>query len=294
MKVRFAAAPPTAPFDAPSLLRFARRVEAVGLDSVWLSDVPLGPAGDPLVTLPLLAGATSTIRLGVNVVPVGRNPFLLARQLAQIDQLSGGRLLVTFVAGLDGPGERAALGFATGDRGTLIEESLLLLRRWWAGQAVAHRGDIFDVPAVAVRPLPVQSPLEVWLAGRGAKALDRVARCGDGWLTASVDPEEAGRGRRTILRRASELGRHIDEEHFGISLACARTSIPPDVAAALRARRPDRAPSDLVPVGGDQLRAMVEQHLSGGLSKFVLRVVDPGDPDDDLEWLADVVLPLQS
>jgi probable F420-dependent oxidoreductase len=294
MKVRFAVAPPTADFDPDGLIHFARSAEGAGLDTVWLSDVPLGPGGDPLVSLAFLAAETSTIKLGANVVPVGRNPLLLARQLAQIDRLSGGRLLLTFVPGLDQPGERRALGAPTGDRGALIEEVLVLLRRWWAGEAVEHVGAWHDVPAVRVDPTPVQDPLEVWLAGRGPKALQRVARCGDGWLTANMDPDEATRARQVIQRWADELGRVVDPEHFGISIGYARHGVPDEAVAALRTRRPDADPMTLIPAGAAGLRSLVQRHVDAGLSKFVLRPLDPGDVADDVGWLADVVLPLQS
>src|SRR5689334_25316058 len=112
-------------------------------------------ASDPVVALAALAVATERVHLGVNLVPFGRNPMLLARQLAQIDRISGGRLLVTIVPGIDQPGERAALGTGGGDRGPLMEEMTDLLRRWWAGDAVTHHTDRWDYDAVVVEPRPV-------------------------------------------------------------------------------------------------------------------------------------------
>ena len=79
---------------------------------MWLSDIPLGATLDPVVGLSFAIAATSSLKLGANVVPLGRNPLTLAKSLAQIDQMSGGRLLLSFVVGLDQPGERQALGSA--------------------------------------------------------------------------------------------------------------------------------------------------------------------------------------
>lgn len=293
MKVRFAVTPPSGAFDAAQLVRFAQTAEERGFDSIWLSDVPLGAGGDPLISLPLVAAVTTRLRLGANVVPVGRNPMLLARQLAQIDQLSGGRLLLTFVPGLDQPGERHALGFPTGDRGALIEDMLGALRAWWAGGTTPETVHRLSLPSIVVEPTPMQEPLEVWLAGKGPRSLERVARAGDGWLTAAADPDQAGRGRATILARAEELGRSIDEEHFGISIPYARRCLPEAAAVAIRARRPEGEPTDVVPVGAEAMRDLLGRYLDIGLSKFVLRPVDPTAIDDDLSWLADVVLPLQ-
>lgn len=294
MKVRFAVSPATTAYDPAAVARFALTAEALGFDSIWLSDVPMGPAGDPLIDLAHVAATTVRIRLGANVVPVGRNPMLLARHLAQIDQLSRGRLLLSFVPGLDQPDERRALGFPQGDRGALIEEVLGMLRRWWAGETAGSDGPYLDVPTIAVQPVPVQQPLEVWLGGTGPRSLERVARCGDGWLTAAMDPSEAQQGRTTILARAADLGRHVDEEHFGVSIPYARRAVPTASLDALRARRPHGELSDFVPVGTDAVRDLVGRYLDGGLSKFVLRPLDPTSVEEDLSWLADAVLGLQT
>jgi probable F420-dependent oxidoreductase len=297
MKVRFAVSPGAARFDPDGLTLFAETAETLGFDTIWLSDVPLGPIGDPMVSLTYIAARTSRLKLGANIVPIGRNPMLLARQLAQLDRFSDGRLLLSFVPGLDQPGERRALGFPAGDRGAAVEVIIDLLRRWWPGERVDHHQDGFDFDAVAVEPTPTQEPLEIWLGGAGPRALERVARCADGWLTANVTPDEAGSGRAAIVARASALGRPIDEEHYGISIPFARQAVPEATIAALRARRADAHRSDdlrdIVPVGADELTALVKRHVDVGLTKFVLRPLDGGRPDD-LAWLADAVLPLQT
>ncbi len=290
MKVRIAVSPGGGRFDADGLIAFAGATEALGFDTIWLSDVPLGPIGDPLVSLTYLAGTTRRLKLGANVVPIGRNPLLLARQLAQLDQLSSGRLLLSFVPGLNQPGERRALGFPSGDRGAAMETTMALLRRWWDGEAV----DDPDYEGIHLEPRPCQQPLEIWVGGTGPKALERAARAADGWLTAALTPEEADQGRATILWRAEELGRPIDPEHFGISVPYARTAVPDAVAEGLRARRRDGSLTDIVPVGAGPLRGLLKRHMGAGLSKFVLRPVDAVDPAAELEWLADAVLDLQT
>ena len=296
MKVRFAVSPGGSSFDPGRLVEFATRSEAEGFDTIWLSDIPMGALGDPLVTLAHVAAVTTRLRLGANVVPIGRNPMLLARQLAQIDQLSGGRLLLTFVPGVDQPGERTALGFPTTNRGELVEEIMDLLRRWWAGETVDHHSDHFAFDAVTVLPRPHQDPLEIWLGGKGPIALERVGRAGDGWLTAAVTPDEAGRGKETILAGAAAHGRTIDTEHFGISIPYARKELPAATIAAMQQRRGTSTADirEIAPVGADALNSLLQRHIDNGLSKFVLRPVDGEGPAVDLPWLADVVLPLQN
>jgi alkanesulfonate monooxygenase SsuD/methylene tetrahydromethanopterin reductase-like flavin-dependent oxidoreductase (luciferase family) len=87
MKVRFAVAPSTASLTSAAMLEFVEALEASGFDGIWLSDLPIAPTLDPLLVLALAAGRTQRLRLGANVVPLGRNPFLLAKELAQLDQI---------------------------------------------------------------------------------------------------------------------------------------------------------------------------------------------------------------
>lgn len=297
MKIRFAIAPGLRSFSADQLDELLDLCESLGFDTVWLSDVPMGPIGDPLVSLTYAAARTKRLKLGANVVPLGRNPMLLARELAQLDRLSRGRLLLSFVPGLNQPGESEALGIRPGGPGRpgAMDEVIPLLRRWWAGETVTYHSERFDYTDVAVLPTPVQSPLEVWLGGFGPEALRRTGRLADGWLTAAISPEEAGAGRRAIEAAAAEAGRTIDGEHFGISMPYARSG-PAELAfQGVRARRPDVPLEDVLPVGAAALADLVRRHMDNGLSKFVLRPVQPASTlSEELTWLADVVLPLQT
>ena len=301
MKVRIAVAPPASALADDQFADYLDALESFGFDTIWLSDVPLGPLGDPLISLTYAAARTAKLKLGMNVVPLGRNPLWLAKQLAQLDRLSNGRLLLSFVPGLGQPEERAALGYASGDagadhRGNSIDEIIALLRSWWAGEAVTGSLGPFRYDGVKIVPQPKQDPLELWLGGIGPAALDRVARLSDGWLTASATPREAAAGRVTIECRASEIGRTIDADHFGISMPFAREEPDPVSVEALRSRRSDRDLSEVLPIGEERLVNLLRAHIDGGLTKFVLRSLSgPGvDWRDDLSWLADTVLSLQT
>ena len=253
MKVRFAVAPQR---DV-DILEFADALEVSGFDGIWLSDLPVAPVLDPLLGLALAAGRTRRLRLGANVVPLGRNPFLLAKELAQLDHLSGGRLLLSFVTGLGGPGEREALGLDGAGRGDVLEEVLGLTRAWWAGDTVTHRSARWSFTDLPSPGRPVQDPLEVWLGGRGPKALDR----------------------------------EVDPEHFGLSIPYSRTEPSAEVLRAAAARRPDVDPRELVPVGAAGLRAFVDGCIEAGLSKFVVRPAGPVSSwVEEAGWLADAIL----
>ncbi|MGZ4177980.1 MAG: LLM class flavin-dependent oxidoreductase [Solirubrobacteraceae bacterium] len=291
MKVRFA----VAPARDVDILEFAEALEDSGFDGIWLSDLPVAPVLDPLLGLALTAGRTRRLRLGANVVPLGRNPFLLAKELAQLDQLSGGRLLLSFVTGLGQPGEREALGLDGAGRGEVLEEVLGLVRAWWAGETVTHRSPRWTFTELPSPGRPVQDPLEVWLGGRGPKALDRVGRIADGWLGAQLTPLEAEAARRRIQEAADRAGREVDPEHFGLSIPYARAEPPAEVLRSVAARRSDIDPRELVPVGAEGLRAFLGGCIEAGLSKFVVRPAGPvGSWAEETVWLSDAILDLQT
>jgi probable F420-dependent oxidoreductase len=295
MKVRLAVAPLGGAWSVASYLSLLDGLEERGFDTIWLSDVPLAPLVDPTVGLSIAACRTRRLKLGANVVPIGRNPMLLAKQLAQIDQLSGGRLLLSLVPGIGQPAEREALGALGADRGAMLEEMVVLLRRFWSGESVEHHSARYDFPGVSVRPRPVQDPLELWLGGSGPKALERAGRLADGWLGSALTAGEAGAARARIEAAASAAGRRVDPEHFGLSIPYSRDGASSEALAQIAQRRPDLDPTALLPVGRDGLRALIGALVSEGLSKFVLRPVSAtGSVAEELDWLADAVLDLQS
>ncbi|MFI1797997.1 LLM class flavin-dependent oxidoreductase [Streptomyces sp. NPDC020379] len=161
--------------DARNVAALAVAVEGAGWDGLFLWDHVVHrkhdprPVGDPWMLLTAAALATTRIRLGTLVTPVPRRrPHQLARQVATLDRISGGR--VVFGAGLGGPveDEYGSFGEPT-DEAVLAErldEGLGLLERYWSGERVTHRGRHFHAHDVALLPRPVQHPHPpVWVAG---------------------------------------------------------------------------------------------------------------------------------
>jgi probable F420-dependent oxidoreductase len=295
MKIRFAVGPHAGSLSGAEVAGFAESLEAAGFDGMWLSDLPVAPVLDPLLALALAAGRTRRLHLGANLVPLGRNPFLLAKELAQLDQISGGRLLLSFVTGIGQPGERQALGLDGARRGEVLEDVLGLLRSWWAGNAVDYRSGRWTFDHLASAARPVQDPLEVWLGGRGPQALDRVGRIADGWLGAQLTPTEADLARRHIQEAAARAGREVDPEHFGMSIPYARIAPGPEMLAPLAARRPDLDPLAFVPVGPTGLRGFIDRYVDAGLSKFVVRPLAPvASWAEEAVWLADAIFDMQT
>jgi probable F420-dependent oxidoreductase len=295
MRVRFAVAPHGASLAPAEVVAFGDALEASAFDAVWLSDVPLGPTLDPLLGLALIAGRTSRLKLGANVVPLGHNPFLLAKRLAQLDQLSGGRLLLSFVQGVDQPGEREALGALGSNRGAVIAQMLELMRSWWAGAEVDYHGNRWSFTSLPPAARPIQDPLEIWLGGRGPKTLELIGRIADGWLGSTLTPDEAHVARERIQASAERAGRQIDPEHFGLSIAYVRAAPQAQLLKDLRARRPDADPLAFLPAGAQRLRSLIERYVQAGLSKFVLRpAAGSSSWEEELEWLGDAILDLQT
>jgi len=272
-------------------------LERLGFDSLWLSERVTGATVDPLIGLAVAAGRTRTLKLGTSVLVLpGRNPVLLAKELASLDVLSGGRLLPAFGLGVRDPDEHQAFAVAANERAAWFDEALPLIRRLWSGERVHHSGPRFHLEGVAIQPTPVQRPPDVWLGGLAPAELRRVGRLGDGWLPSFCRPEDAAAGRRAIEEAATAAGRAIDPEHYGALVAYSSGApLPERLRAAVASRRPGLDPGELIPVGTAALRATIGRFIDVGFSKFVLVPVAPTAPvTDELESLANEVLPLQS
>jgi alkanesulfonate monooxygenase SsuD/methylene tetrahydromethanopterin reductase-like flavin-dependent oxidoreductase (luciferase family) len=198
--------------------QLAEAAEAGGWDGlfVWdhLSFAWGPPAGDPWLLLAGAAHASERLRLGTHVTPVARHrPETLALTVATLDRLAGGR--VVFGAGLGGNArELAAFGEDADERlrAAKLDEALGLLRRWWDGESVTHRGEHFVADGVALAVRPLQAHLPIWIGGNAPRPLRRAARF-DGWAanSASVDrmtltADDVAARVETIRRERGSLG----------------------------------------------------------------------------------------
>lgn len=282
--------------DAERFAPLVDALEALRFDSLWLSEKVTDECPDPVVALSFAAGRTTRLKLGTSVLVLpGRNPMLVAKELATLDRISGGRLLPAFGLGQVDPGEQQAFGVERGERASRFDEMLDLLRRFWSGESVDHEGRWYRYESAVVRPRPVQEPLELWLGGIAPSELRRCGRVGDGWLPSFCTPEDVAAGRPEIERIAAEAGRAIDEEHFGALIPYATAGVPDVLAAFLAKRRPGVDAADVV--AGDllSLGSLIERFVEAGASKFVVvPLTEPGDWPDHLAEVAATVQPLQN
>jgi probable F420-dependent oxidoreductase len=297
MKIRIGISAGGDDLGPDAMVALARAISDCGFDSLWLPEVLSRPGPDPLVGLAWASGACPGLKVGTTMLLPGRNLVWLAKAVATLDLLSGGRFLLTFVPGLSIGGERTAVGIPPAERGALMDEALPVLRRLWAGEVVSHQGPTGSFADVSVSPRPVQDPFDVWLGGNAPAALERCGRLGDGWLPALCTVEDAAAGRTVIEEVAAENGRTISPEHFGVSIAYAPpgTDLDSPHLAALARRARGRPLDQLVPIGLDGLRAHLESFTEVGFSKFVVRPMSP--PPEwrvELEELAAAVGDLQT
>ncbi|MDA8033063.1 MAG: LLM class flavin-dependent oxidoreductase [Actinomycetota bacterium] len=288
MRVRIGIGVGTAAASPAELDEVVEGIRAAAFDSLWLSEVLTAPGFDPLAALAYVAGRFPGTKVGATALLPGRNLVRLAKQLATVDQLSGGRLLVALVPGLATGGERRAVGVPVPRRGDAIDAALPALRRMLAGGPLEGPASTDDIGDGALAPLPVQQPLDLWLGGMAPASLERCGRLADGWLPSRCTPEAAAAGRAVVVAAAARAGRVIDPEHFGASIAYARRR--PTAGTGSATANGEAA----VPVGLGALRARILAFTEAGFSKFVIRPLDPpASWRAELAELAEAVADLQ-
>ena len=275
-------------------------MESLRFDSLWVSERVGSECPDPVVAMSMAAARTTKLKFGMSVMVLpGRNPVLLAKQLATLDRMSQGRLLPAFGLGVADPAEQQAFGVERSSRARLFDESLEVIRKCWTQETVTHQGEHFTYDDLRVLPKPLQKAPDVWLGGIAPSELKRVARLSDGWLPSFVTPADAAAGWATITEHAAGFGREIEDEHFGVLIPYTMGPLPEPLVAGLRARRPDLDDvSVLIPTGWEGLVSLIREFVAVGASKFVvLPIVEPTDARAWITHLEDAsrfLLPLQT
>lgn len=275
-------------------------LERLCFDSLWLSERIGSEAPDPLVAMSFAAGRTQRLKFGTSVMVLpGRNPVILAKELATLDRLSNGRLLPAFGLGVADPHEQQAFGVNRKDRAKIFDEALQVMRSCWNDETTTFHGERFNYEGLRVRPKPVQQPLEVWLGGNAPSELRRVGRLADGWLPSFVTPADVAAARPVIEQVAKEHDREIPPDHFGVLIPYSHTALADTVLAGIAARRTDLDDVRvLIPCSWNALLALIDQFVAVGSTKFVVvPLSEPVGADtwvSELESAAQVLLPRQT
>jgi len=178
--------------SSPEALRVvAQEAERAGFDSIWTTDHILMPRNsgtpherifDSITTLAYLAGITKRVNLGISSLIIGmRNPVVVAKQLATIDNLSAGRLMLAIGVGWNEK-EFAHLGSNFHNRGKRVDASIRLIRALWKGETSFKSGVLgLEFSDAVFEPPPVQKHLTIWIGGTSKAAMKRAATHGDAW-----------------------------------------------------------------------------------------------------------------
>ncbi|TAM65729.1 TIGR03619 family F420-dependent LLM class oxidoreductase [Mycobacterium sp.] len=230
------------PWAAPAAaLELAKAGEATGFESIWTAEhsifprryasrypysvdgkapVPVEtPMGDPLIHLAWLAGQTSLFLGTAAVVLPLRNPVLLAKELASLDYLSGGRIILGVGVGWLEE-EFAACGVPWAGRAQRAEDAIAAMRTLWSGADVSHHGPHFAFDAVTAYPQPARAGgVPIVIAGSSAAAARRAGRVGDGWLPMDVAHDHFPARLSELRTSAEQAGRDVSdiEIYYGIS-----------------------------------------------------------------------------
>ncbi len=279
--------------SARACVDLARHAERAGFDSVWVTDhivlpevrvarYPHSHGGDfpyrwdqdihdPLALMGALAQATDGVDIGVAVLVIPyRNPLLMAKMLATIDQLAGGRVILGAGVGWL-QDEFVALGLADEvfeHRGSVTEDYLRAMRAAWTARgAASHQGPWVGFERVGTRPQPPRGGhLPVWIGGKGERALRRAARMGEGYLAISSDPGTLRKEANRLHRLAAEEDR--DPATLTVSL----------IDGIVIADRPLEGEHKPLHGSTEQVAEGLREYAAAGLEHLVAGVRRSGDP----------------
>jgi probable F420-dependent oxidoreductase len=200
------------PSDPIVIRDFAQTMEGLGYDYILTyeslidkkSDKP--PVGwhEPFSLISYIAGCTTKLGFatGITVLP-SRQTVLIAKQAAQIDLLTQGRLRFGVAVG-ESKAEYQAMGIDMNERAQRIDEQITVLRKLWSEPFVSFEGDYHSMENIGIYPRPVQEPIPIWLGGYVDSVLRRIAKMGDGWMMYDETQQ-------TAKEKIAKLHQYIDE-----------------------------------------------------------------------------------
>jgi len=204
--------------------RFVQSVDEAGFDYLLTYDIVAKtehsppPTSEPFVLISYLAGLTDRLDFatGVIILP-SRQTLLVAKQAAEVDRITKGRLRLGVAVGWNEK-EYQAMGSDFLERGKRIEEQITLMRELWTKPTITFKGEYHSLDDVGIEPLPVQRPIPIWLGGYAETVLQRVARIGDGWLAHITTPEEAASMVEKLYNDLEKIGRKPEDIGIGVCL----------------------------------------------------------------------------
>ncbi len=270
----------------PDLLcRAAENAEAVGLDSLWLSDhiVTRNPTLDITCLFSMIAARTKKLKMGPSVLTLpARHPIQIAKTYATLDYISGGRMIMAVGSGSD-VRDLEACGVPPQERGKRLDEGIGILRRLWTEDNVTHHGQFYDFENVSINPKPRKGPLDIWIGGKSDAILKRVVRLGDGWFPALTSPDEFKRDMDKLIAFGEEAGRKVNPRESGVLLLAHverdKKAAWEKVAPFLRGLNmpPEEVAARCIVGPPEECVERLQHFVEAGCVKFVLRPACPPD-----------------
>jgi probable F420-dependent oxidoreductase len=291
--------------DANALVEYGVRMEQLGFDSLWVWDhVLLGvepnfPIIESLTLLTAIAARTKKIKLGTGILVLPlRNPVVLAKQLASMDRLSCGRLLMGMASGWY-KREFDAVGVPYDKRGRIMDENLEILTRFWTEDVVKGEWTHHKIPAGVMFPKPMQTPRPpILIGGYVDKVLQRAAVRGDGWLTYFYRPESFAKAWSKIKGFAVEGGKDPDTllnaAQLPIRVGKSRAELESGMMEWLGkewdyASWSDSTKDSAIVGTVDECVAQLKEHLAAGVQKLIF--VPYKYEMDQIETIAREIIP---
>jgi len=282
---------------AAAVAEMAQALERAGIDAAYVTDHP-APADrwlesgghhalDPFVALAFAAAATTKLLLHTNIIVIPyRNPFMVAKSVASLDALSGGRVIMGIGSGYL-EGEFKALGAIFTGRGAVMDEAIALMKQVWTGRSVSFEGEYFQADGNTALPSPLQHPHPpIWVGGNTDRAIRRAALTCDGWSPFPVKGKMTQRVRTDEIVTIDDLKRKIDQANaLGLEIGRAKpidVCMTPFGLTMQSGVRPD--PSAIV----DGLSALSEIGVTW--SSIALPCRDRGEYLDNIDWFAREVM----
>jgi len=286
---------------------FSQKVEQLGFDSVWATEglVNQLPAIDPIVAMAALAHGCKRITVGSCVIlsPL-RTPAMLAKEIASLDILSNGRIVLGIAVGgssLSNPADYIVSGVNPRERGGRCDEGIEIMKKLWTGETVSHHGEFYDFNDIYMRPAPIQKPHPpIWVGGNADGAIKRAARAGDGFVPVGEGAEAYRKSWETLNRYAGEAKRNTSDITPAVHLFYCMGDNK-DHAHALVERTLNERYGIVVKLendgrfilgNADECAKVIESYMAAGVTDFVLNTVRPlAEVTADIEKFAEKVLP---
>ncbi len=275
-----------------AIVRATQLAEEEGWDSIWVTDHvlmavgqerPYGHLFEAMTTLAFVAGITQRVKLGTSILVLpARNAILVAKEIAALDQLSQGRVILGIAPGWN---ERE-FGFLGADfhrRGRLLDEQIAVMRALWTEPKPSFDGKFYRFKDTLFSPKPVQTTIPIWIGGNSAAGIKRAARIGDGWHITGSIPEQ-------VKQTAESMRPLIKDRPFTISV---RAEVTMDGKLPIDFNGPDGTPRRRLGLTTADIVRDVEAYRQVGVEYmvFVLRDEDLGALEKHVKDISRDVLP---